>query len=64
MAELKPCAHCGGKRLYLGGCSWLVRDGRVEVCGFKVLCKDCGIETKCCDSMKEASEVWNRREPK
>ena len=53
MSELKPCPFCGGEASIAKG-----HDGELLPW---VMCRECGAETYCFDSVAEAIEAWNRR---
>lgn len=70
MAELKRCAHCGGKArkyrcdgsgYYYTGDSYSTHiHGRRLTCNF-IMCEKCGIRTKVYATDKGAFNAWNRR---
>lgn len=58
MAELKRCAHCGGKAL-VHRCA---ANGRsYDVTHLYIECEKCGIRTKVYATDKGAFNAWNRR---
>ena len=73
MAELKPCAHCGGKaKAYKCDASVpyhyyaYIEDVINVLCGRQlthrfIMCEKCGIRTKVYATDKGAFNAWNRR---
>ena len=51
--DLRACPFCGGVAKYLGN---VARGNEI-----KVVCTDCGTETKVFGSFGEAAKTWNRR---
>jgi len=52
MAELKPCAHCGGDAKF----------GATN-CAHYVTCRNCGVSSVACRERGKAAQFWNTRPP-
>ena len=61
--KLRNCPFCGGTAtLRIASQIWH-GDGKVEICGWKVACVHCGIETAL-ENRETAVAKWNRRAEK
>ena len=55
MEELKPCVHCG--------CTFIAI-GRNKISRVYRICVNCDARGPLADSVKEATDVWNKRREK